>query len=366
MKIALVQDQLLTQAGSERVFLYMAEEFRDADLFTLAYNPDTTWPEFKQFQIHVSWMDRWVRDVQRFYNLFPIESYVMMLKDLHGYDIVLTSSATIAKYISRFDGTHICYCYYPTRAIWDTAKYFGTDSARLKAKLFRLLLPYFKRVDLAAAKRVDHFVTLSETSRQAIHKIYGRDSDLLHAPIDVSRFRQATGTRKQEYFLIVSRLETWKRTDFAIDAFTRLNLPLRVVGTGKDLGRLRKRAGPNIEFVGSLNDDELIRAYGEARAVVFTPEIEYGLVPLEALAAGTPVIALGKGGVLEIMIGPNDPNGRLATAVFFFEQTADAVIEAVRRFEKVTFRPQDLQAHAANFDIPHFKTALRQLVERYA
>lgn len=367
MRLALIQDQLLTPAGSERMFLYMCQEFREADIFTLTYNAETTLPEFRQFDIKTSWMNGWVRNHDRFKTVFPLSTYVMQNWDFRGYDVILSSSSTCAKYIRRHNAVHLCYCYYPTRAIWTLDNYFGPAKAGFKQGLFRALMPYFKRRDLAAAAGVDHFIGISHASCDGIRKFYGRDSDMAYSPIDFEHFRKAMTVPRKEYFLIVSRLERWKCLDYAVEAFTRAGLPLRIVGTGVDEDRLRRMAGPHIEFVGSLSDAELLRAYGEARAVVFTPELEYGLVPLEAAAAGTPVISLGKGGVLETMIDVDDPRaaGNKGTAVFFYEQTAQALSHALRRFESAVFDREILNAHASAFAVPEFKAKLRALVEKY-
>ena len=362
MKLALIQDQLLTPAGSERIFLYMAQEFPEADIFTLAYNPDTTWPEFKTFNIRTSWLNRWVQNHDRFKTAFPLSTYVMQNWDFNAYDVILTSSATTAKYIRNHRARHICYCYYPTRAIWTRGKYFDGAKSGLREFLFDLAYGALKRRDQEAAKRVDRFIAISDSTRQAIRHFYGRESQILFSPIDVDRFAAGAATAKTGRYLMVGRLERWKRTDFAIEAFNRLGLPLDIIGTGPEEAALRASAKNNVRFLGRADDQTLVKAYGAARAVIFTPELEYGLVPLEAAAAGTPTIALGKGGVLETMIGPDDEAGRAPTAVFFMEQTPEALIAAVRRFEGMDFRGNDLLAHAAGFGIPEFRRKLRAIV----
>ena len=362
MKLALIQDQLLTPAGSERVFLYMAQEFPEADIFTLAYNPDTTWPEFKAFDIRTSWLNRWVQNHDRFKTAFPLSTYVMQNWDFDAYDVILTSSATTAKYIRNHHARHICYCYYPTRAIWTRNKYFDGAKSGLRETLFDMAYGALKRRDLEAAKRVDRFIAISDSTRQAIRQFYGRESEVLFSPIDVERFAAGASATKTGRYLMVGRLERWKRADFAIEAFNRLGLPLDVIGTGPEEAVLRAAANDNIRFLGRADDQTLVKAYGAARAVIFTPELEYGLVPLEAAAAGTPTIALGKGGVLETMIGPEDAAGRAPTAVFFTEQSPEALIAAVRRFEGMEFQEKALLAHAARFGIAEFRRKLRAFV----
>ena len=362
MKLAIIQDQLLTPAGSERVFLYMAQEFPEADIFTLAYNPDTTWPELRKFKINTSWLNPLIQTHDRFKTAFPLSTYVMQNWDLSAYDTILTSSATTAKYIRRHHARHICYCYYPTRAIWTRGKYFDGARSGLREKLFALAYDYLKARDLAAARRVDEFIAISDTTRDAIRQFYGHDASVLYCPIDVEQFTPGAQERKTDRYLMVGRLERWKRCDFAIRAFNRLGKPLDIIGTGPEEPALRATAGPTIRFLGRADDQALVKAYGAARAVIFTPELEYGLVPLEAAAAGTPTIALGRGGALETMVGLDDPAGRPPTAVFFHEQTPEAVLDAVARLEGAEFSKQALMDHAKKFGIPEFRRKLRRLV----
>lgn len=364
MKIALIQDQLLTTGGTERVFRYMVEEFSEADIFTLAYNQDTTLPHFRNYTIHTSWMNRWVRDHQRFSMAFPLVTWVMAHWDFSGYDLVLSSSATTAKYVSRLTGRHICYCYFPTRAIWTFEAYFGTNLG-LKGRIFKALLPLFKRRDWESAQRIDKFIAISEFSREAIRRIYGKDSTVLFCPIEVDVFNAGRSQERGEHFLVVSRLQKWKLVDYVVEAFNRTGLPLKIIGGGPEESTLRSMAGDNIEFLGIVDDDTLIAEYGRARAVIFPPELEYGLIPIEALAAGTPVIALGRGGVLETMCAANRPrrDGDIPTAVFYDDPTAESLIGAIREFEKLEFSPDALVRHARRFDVPAFKARLRELVE---
>lgn len=366
MKLALIHDHILIKGGSDRIFQYMVEEFPEADIFTAAYNPHTAWPEFKKYNIKTTWADSFVRNHDQFKSFYPLLTNVFKYLDLYGYDVILSSSATVAKYISRFDGIHICYCYFPTRAIWNTDAYFKKSSKSIKVLFFRALLPYLKRQDIAASKRVNKFIAISEYSRRAIARIYSRNAEVLFCPIDVEHFRQGNTEEKGNHYLIVSRLERWKRLDYAIEAFNRLGLPLRIVGSGADGNEIKLTARENIQFLGNVDDANLVKEYGQAKAVIFTPELEYGLVPLEACAAGTPVIAYGKGGVIETM---QPVNGQLRsvmspTALFFYEQTPESLMAAVQEFEHMTFERMALVRHAEKFNIPSFKKALRNQVEK--
>ena len=365
MKLALIQDQLLIKGGSERIFQYMVEEFPEADIFTSAYSPHNTWPEFKKYKIKTTWANSFVRTHDQFKNFYPLLTNIFKNLDIFGYDIILSSSATVAKYISRFDGVHICYCYFPTRAIWNTDAYFKKSSKNIKTLVFRALLPYLKRQDLAASRRVHKFIAISDHSRRAIAKIYDRSADVLFCPIDFEHFKKGITEEKGNHYLIVSRLERWKRLDYAIEAFNRLGLPLRIIGSGADGEEIKSLARDNIQFLGNVDDANLVKEYGKAKAVIFTPELEYGLVPLEASAAGTPVIAYGKGGVTETMQPVNEQlqGARPPTALFFYEQTPESLMAAVKEFEQITFDRMALVSHAEKFNIPSFKNALRNQVE---
>jgi glycosyltransferase involved in cell wall biosynthesis len=356
-KVAIIHDYLCGIGGSERVFQYLCEEFSEADVYTLAYNQETTLPYFKSRRIRTTWLNTFVQSMDAFRWSFPVATYVMEALDLSQYDVVLSSSATVAKYVKVPNGKHICYCYIPTRAIWHFEEYFGGS---FKASIFKLLLPYLRKRDCAAAQRVDQFVAISEASRHYIKSYYDRDSQVINCPINLSQF--APTENRKDHYLIVSRLEHWKRVDYAIEAFNRLGLPLRIIGTGKDDAQLKAMAKPNITFLGSVDDATLAREYSEAKAVIFTPFLEYGLIPLEASASGTPVICYGKGGITETMVPWGSDSAIPTTAVFFYEQTADALIEAVRQFGDAKFNSDDLVRHASQWGVPEFKMKIRGLI----
>ena len=365
MKIALIQDSLLVCAGSERVFQCMVEEFKKADIFTLAYNSRTSCPKFREYKINTSWVNMFVRNHQTFKLFFPIATYIMQYWDFSGYDIILSSSATTAKYISRFNGKHICFGYYPTRAIWNTNEYFtGSD---IKGLIFKIFLPYFKKRDLSASKRVDRFIAQSRESSNAFKKIYGKDALIIHSPIDYEKFKQGLNEIKSDNYLIVSRLVHWKKLEYAIEAFNKLGTSLKIVGTGELEVKLKSIAKSNVEFLGNVDDKTLIQEYGRARALIFTPKLEYGLPPLESNAAGTPVIAYGKGAVRETMIPYElgDDSNKLFTAVFFEQQTSDSLINAIKLFERLSFDRRELSKHGSQYGSQIFKQKLRSIISEY-
>lgn len=361
MKIALIHDYLCGMGGSERVFQYICEEFKEADIYTLAYNPSATLPYFKSRNINTTWVNTFVQSMDSFRWSFPISTFVMESLDLSEYDIVLSSSATVAKYVKVPNGKHICYCYIPTRALWQVNEYFGNDRKR---KLIQPFLSYLKRRDLIAANRVDKFISISQTTRDHIYKTYAKESDIIYSPIDLERFTCSILPKRENHYLIVSRLEQWKRVDYAVEAFNRIGLPLKIIGTGSEEKKLREIAGSNIQFLGKVDDMTLAKEYAIAKAVIFTPFLEYGLIPLEANASGTPVICYGVGGVTETMI-PSSNNynkGLLPTAIFFYDQTPESLINGIERFEIESFDSQYLVRHASKWGIPEFKLQIRKTI----
>lgn len=368
MKIALVHDYLCGIGGSERVFQYICEAFPEGDIYTLAYNPQNCFPFFRSQQVHTTWLNPLVQNATLFRWMFPLATRVMQRLDFSSYDLIISSSATTAKYITKKNAIHICYCYIPTRALWHFDAYFPHS---IKASLLKLALPYLQKKDLAAAQRIDRFITISEISKKYIEEYYHRESIVLPSPIDCSLF--ALSRKRDSHYLLVSRLEPWKRVDIAVQAFAKLGLPLRICGQGSEEARLRALATPNIEFLGEVDDETLAREYQRCKAVIFTPALEYGLVPLEAAACGTPVIAFGKGGIRETMIGANAENCThfttaassqqvKPTAVFFYEQTPQALAAAIEQFQQIEFDPYYLRNHALQWDVPAFKDKFRNVV----
>lgn len=360
MKIALIQDSLLVCAGSERVFKCMIEEFPEADIFTLAYNKETTCPFFLKYTINTSWINKIIQSHKTFKFFFPISTFVMQFWNFYKYDIIISSSATTAKYISRFSGKHFCFGYFPTRAIWDYDRYFPKLS--FSKLFFKLLLPYLKSRDLNAKKRVTTFISQSQVSMLAFKKYYNINAPIIHSPMDYHKFKNGLNEEKSDYYLIVSRLEQWKKIEFAIEAFNEMKkLKLKIIGGGPLMGRFKKIANPNIQLLGNLSDNELVRHYGKAKALIFTPELEYGLTPLESLAAGTPVIAYGKGAVLETMI-PFKDNNIFSTAIFFEKQNSTHLLEGISKFETLNFDREKISNYAEKFGEENFRKKLRSFI----
>jgi len=227
----------------------------------------------------------------------------------------------------------------------------------------KLFLKYFRERDKQLASRVDQFIAISDDTKKHIKKYYNRSSHVIHCPIETENF--SPSNKKSDCFILVSRLLKWKRVDYAIGAFNELGLPLRIIGTGEEEDYLKSIAKPNVEFLGFIDDKQLSMEYSKARAVIFTPLLEYGLIPLEANASGTPVIAYGYAGVTETMIPYNSEKKikqKSPTAVFFYEQSKEALIEAIKVFEQVNFVSENLVNHASGWSVESFKSKFHNYV----
>jgi len=331
--------------------------FPSAPVYTSMYAPQKMSPIIRGLDVRTSFMQRlpWVtRNHQPFLLLYPLafESF-----DLTGYDIVISNSSAFCKGVVTSPGTlHICYCLTPMRWVWNYHAYIERERLGTAA---RLILPaaisQLRAWDVATSQNVDRFVAISHTVAARVKKYYRRDASVIYPPINCSAFAPQPA-RVEDYYLIVSRLIPYKRIDLAVDAFSRLGIRLKIVGSGgRDLPSLRARAGRNIEFVGTVSDAELKELYARSRGYVFPGEEDFGIAPLEANASGRPVIAYAGGGALDTVI-----DGQ--TGVLFDHQDVDHLIAAVRRAEATDWNADDLRAHAFRFDRGVFRDQLQQFV----
>ena len=361
-RVALVHDWLTGMRGGERCLEVACEIFPDAPLFTLLHVPGSVSPVIERRRIVTSFVQRLPAAEARYRQYLPLFPAAVRGFDLSGYDLVISMSHCVAKAVRRPPGAlHLSYCFSPMRYIWDLYDdYFGARAPRLT----RWLMPPVAAALRAWDRRtdgVDAFVAISDHIAERIRRVYDRDAEVIHPPVEVARFRVAE--RVDDYYLVVSALVPYKRVDLAIAAASRLGRRLLVVGTGPEAARLRAQAGPGVEFLGWRSDAEVAELYSRCRAVLFPAVEDYGIVPLEAAAAGRPTIALARGGALETMIGLNQ--GVAPTAVFFTEQTEGALADAILAFEAAAtrFDPAALRARAARFDRPVFRDRLRDYVE---
>ncbi len=358
MKVALVHDYLNQMGGAERVVMALHDIFPDAPIYTSIYDPKRVDPAFQKMDIRTSFMQKLPLVTKYHQPYLPIYPFAMESLDLRGYDLVLSSSSAFGKgVITRPETMHICYCHTPMRWCWNYDEYVEREQLGTMARrILPLLITGLRAWDQTSAMRVDHFIANSPVVAERIQKYYRREAVIIPPPVEARRFSYDPTTQVEDYFLIVSRLIPYKRIDLAIEACNTLQLPLVIVGSGRDLERLKKMAGPTIRFTGRLTDEEVIHYYSHCRALLFPGEEDFGITPLEAQASGRPVIAYGVGGVLASVV-----NG--VTGTFFNEQTVESLAAALASFDERTYDPQIIRNHALEFDLPRFHRRILQFIE---
>ena len=361
MKIVLVHDALVNRGGAEWVFQNFVEMFPNSPIYTTVYLEDKTYPFFKGKNIITTPLQKIVKNESHLKAVFPLANLYMQNMKLESCDVILSSSTFSAKYVNKKNSKHICYCYTPFRLLWYPDSYKAKNKPNTKLNFIRPFLPLLKKWDYIASTKIDQFIAMTDETHDRIEKIYKKKSEIVYPPIDISKYGIGNGNKK--YFLVVSRLERYKKVDLVINTFNILNVPLKIVGKGTLEKELKKISNNNIEFLGNVSDVELIRIYQECIAVIVPQKEDYGLVPLEANACGKPVICYGYGGVETTMIPWNDTNVSLGTALFFFQQTESALMTALDKFEKINFNTQSLLNNAARFDKPLFKQRILNIVE---
>lgn len=378
MKIAIVHDWLTGMRGGEKCLEVFCRLFPDADIYTLLHLPGKVSPEIESHPIYTSFLQKLPLIEKKYRHYLPLMPFAIEQFDLKGYDLVLSSSHCVAKGIRTSKETrHICYCYTPMRYIWDQFdQYFSFRTGNyLTTAVMKTLAPLLRRWDVRSSRRVDQFIAISHHVQKRIKRYYGRESVVIYPPVNGEFYTPGKNEVKEDFFLIVSAFAPYKRVDLAVEAFNELGYPLVVIGEGQMGDSLRKEAGPNIRFEGWLPDEEIRSFYARCRAFVFCGEEDFGITPLEAQAMGKPVIALGRGGVLETVIpdretwkpetGINVRKTSCPTGVFFYESTPAALVSAIRHFEEVEeiFLPDFARKHALQFDLKVFSDRIQHFIE---
>ncbi len=358
MKVALVHDYLNQMGGAERVVIALHEIFPDAPIYTSIYDPARVDPAFQKMDIRTSFMQKLPMVTKHHQPYLPLYPFAMERLDLRGYDLVLSSSSAFGKgVITRPETMHICYCHTPMRWCWNYEEYVEREHL---GKVARAILPFLitklRTWDQVSAMRVDHFIANSPVVVERIRKYYRREAIYIPPPVEASRFPFDPTIEPENYFLILSRLVPYKRIDLAIEACNQLQLPLVIIGDGRDLQRLKRMAGPTIRLLGRLPDEEVLHYYTHCRAFIFPGEEDFGITPLEAQACGRPVIAYGTGGALATIVDG-------ITGVFFPQQTVESLTTVLASFNERMFNPFVIRNHALEFDTPRFRRRILQFIE---
>jgi len=357
MKVALVHDHLNQLGGAERVLRKMTELFPGAPIHTVVATPEvknfyegaTVVPSFLQYFPAAQRRLKWY---------LPLIPVAVENFSLHSYDVVLSSVSGLAKGVISHPGSiHICYCHTPTRYLWsDTASYIGAlPNNNLVKKVLAFFLHRLRQWDYAAAQRVDYFVANSRFVAERIRKYYNRDSTIIYPPVETKKV--SVSYEPGEYFLSMGRLSAYKRVDLVIETFNRLRLPLVVLGKGPDEKRLKAMAGSTIRFVGGVDDAAKAKIIARAKAFIMPLVEDFGIVTVEAMAAGKPVIALAEGGSLEIVVPEK-------TGILYEDNSWEGLADAVVRFKPEQFDPAVLRKHAEQFDEEVFAKKMLTFVEK--
>src|ERR1700751_512946 len=369
-RVALVHHWFVSFAGGERVVDTIASMFPSSGIFSLFLDEEKLSPALRGRKITSSFLDR-IPGARSFHrHCLPLYPLAAEMLDLSGYDLVITSdSGPMKGVITDLDATHICYCHSPMRYLWDGYSAYRRDMSSIGKVVFELSSHYVRNWDYLAAQRVDHFIANSGYVARRIHKYYRRQSTIIHPPIDTSRSYLANS--HDDYYLAVGRLVPYKRTDVLIGACQKLGRKLVIVGDGPEMERLKKSAGKNVEFVGEAADEQLREIYARCRALLFAADEDFGMVPLEAQSYGRPVIAYGKGGSLETVVGSTGSavrqkasSGELLTGIFFERQSDQSLADAISTYESSEhlFVPEDIQSHARRFDTSVFVERLNNYI----
>lgn len=364
-KIAIVHDWLTNLGGAERVVITLKEAFPSADIYTSVYEPDKLLATaLGDTKIHTTWLQKLPRPLRKFHKLFPmLRVKAFRDLDLSKYDIIITSSSAESKQVrkTRDDQVHICYCHTPIRYYWVNPHEYMKDPGfgwlNWPARIgFWLMKPSLKNADYKAAQAVDVFVANSTAVQARIKKYYKKPSMVVHPPVELDRFlSKAKRIDERSYYLYHGRQVAYKHPDLAVKACSELNLPLIVSGGGPEHETLKTLAGPSVKFEYFPTDERVNELFAGAKGFIFPAEEDFGIVPVEALAAGTPVIAYKRGGIEDIV--QDHVNGLL-----FDNQTTPSLISALRTFETMSFQPAAMQRTAKRFHKNLFIQKMRKIV----
>lgn len=359
MKLALVHDWLNQIGGAEDVLEVLHSLYPASPVYTSIYDRMRMPASWQRWDIRASWMDR-LPDVYRKHQRYmPIFAALWASRRIPDeYDVLLSNKSAFCIGARAGKGArNICFCLTPTRFTYDFETYRARERIPAAAlPILRMLNIGLRRWERAAAQVVTKFAAISSTVKERITRCYGRDSELIYPPVDTNKFRPTETGSAGNYLLIVSRLLPYKRVDLAIEACNKLGIELVIAGSGRDSDRLKGMSGPTVHCLGRVSDGELITLLAGCKAFIFPGEEDFGIAPIQAMAAGKPVVAFGAGGALDTVI-----DGR--TGILFHQPTAQSLAHAIQRMAEVTFAPDAIRDHAEQFSVSQFRDRILQFLK---
>jgi len=357
MKVALLHDYLNQAGGAERVLLALTELFPEAPIYTLIHDPKKL-AGFEDKDIRTSFLQKLPLASSKIRWYLPLMPTAVEQINLNDYDVVISSTSALIKgVITHPETLHICYCHTPTRYLWSEAHSYAKEIK--EGKLVKHFLPFIlnrlRTWDQLAAQRVNHFIANSNFVAKRIKNYYNRESTVIYPPVDTENFYISPDLGN--YYLVISRLKPYKKVDLVIKAFNKLNLPLKIIGTGEEENKLKKMARSNIEFLGAISEEQKRDYLSKCIALIHPQEEDFGITVVEAMASGRPVIAYAAGGALETVI--DNQTGKL-----FDEQSWEALIDTIIKFKSSEYNPQTIKQSAEKFNIKHFYQSMKDFVEK--
>jgi len=356
MRVAIVHYWLIGMRGGEKVVEALCAMYPHADIFTHVYEPGAMSPTIRAHRVTTSFIGSLPRAARAYKSYLPLMPLALEQLDLRGYDLVISSESGPAKGVIPPAGAlHVCYCHSPMRYVWNMFHDYRERSGPLTRWLMPPLSHYIRTWDAVSANRVHEFVANSRTVAQRLRSYYRRDSTVIHPPVDTTSFASVSPAELGDYHLMVGELVRYKRPELAVQAFNRSGLKLVVIGGGEMLNELRAMAGPTVTILGPQPFASLQHHYARARALIFPGEEDFGIVPVEAMASGRPVVAFGRGGATETVIEG-------VTGTFFMEQTVDALLDAVERCARMPFSPEAAVSHAGKYGVARFSLEMESFI----
>lgn len=357
MKVAIVHDWLTNMGGAEQCVINLHRAFPDAPIYTTFYDSDNMSPEFKEMNIITSSLQKSRTKKYNHKKYLPFMPKAFEEFNLNDYDVVISSCSACSKGIITGPHTlHICYCYTPMRYAWEMRDEYTENMSKFKTKLIRYFMNYMRLWDYQAAQRVDEFIAISGEVKKRINKHYRREAKVIFPPVRTENFLPSN--EEKDYYFIVSRLVKYKRYDLAVEACSKLHKKLIIIGDGPERENLEKLSDKEyVTFMGRQPDDVVEKYISECKALIFPGEEDFGIVPVEAMSCGKPVIAYGRGGALDTVVDKK-------TGIFFKEQTVDSLIKAIKEFETTKFNKEEIRKQALKFSEEDYRKQIIDFVNQ--